>query len=172
MQGESTPLLSKISYQIKPSLMKSTSANHPRLLALLSALAVPLCTPSCSTMQRADPTEGIGDVSKLEDRLSGVAFAIADKNKDGVVTFDELQAANPATEAAMFPMNDADSSGALSPVEFETAINRAGGFDLLYAKIDTDGDGLVSEAETLRFERAIEGAENLQNLGQLKKILD
>ena len=57
-------------------------------------------------------------------------------------------------------------------MEFETAINRAGGFDLLYAKIDTDGDGVVSEAEAARFEQAIKGAENLQNFDQLKKILD
>ena len=152
--------------------MKPNSACRYRLFALLSAATLPLCASSCSTTQTTAAEKAIGDVSKLEDRLTSAAFAIADKNKDGVVTFEELQVANPATEAAKFPINDADSSGALSPVEFETAINRAGGFDLLYAKIDVDGDGQVSPAEAERFEQAIKGAENLQDFDQLKKILD
>jgi len=141
------------------------------LTQLAGSAVLVVALAACTTVRQED-NDGTQDVSAIEEKLTTTAFAIADANGDGAITPEELQAANPDSTKERFRMTDTDASGTLSPDELEIGINRRGGFLMLMSKIDDDKDGIISEPEAARFERALAGAEDLDNFEQLKQILD
>ena len=151
---------------MRPKLKRAAN-----FLTFIPVTLFALILQSCSTTPAPSDPASV-DVSEYEDMLTGTAFAIADADGDGVVTFEELKRVNPTSEKERFLINDHDSSGGLSPREFEVAIDRIGGFNTLISKIDADGDGVVSDAEGQRFREAIAGADQLSSFDELRRILD
>lgn len=96
-------------------------------------------------------TNGDGDITRAEaDAFRAARFADADANNDGVLTQDELTAHHEAERAErraarqseMFARMDADGDGVISEAEL-------GGerIDRLFEHVDTDGDGVITEEE-------------------------
>jgi Ca2+-binding EF-hand superfamily protein len=122
------------------------------LLSLLLLSSHAIAREPLASFKAAD-ADGDGVVSAAEH--AGAAkkmFDAMDRNRDGKVTAQEMDRAQPkvagkkADQAAMrsadkIKLVDRDGDGALARTEHEQASKA------LFAKMDADGDGRVSEAE-------------------------
>lgn len=76
-------------------------------------------------------------------------FAVADTNRDGHLTPDEINAATiavaDAAGAAVFQLVDTNNDGQVSKEEFQTALLEPANF--LFDTVDADNDGQISQAE-------------------------
>lgn len=164
------PLVSAL-FKLAGNAIQSYRTIMIKLTQLAGSAVLLAALSACSTTRQEDGG-GTQDVSAIENKLTITAFAIADVNGDGAITFEELQVANPDATLERFRMLDSDASGTLSADELEIGIDRHGGFLTLMSKIDDDKDGIISDAESERFDQALVGAENLHTFEQLKGILD
>lgn len=89
---------------------------------------------------RADK-DGNGLLSREELRAAGRALREppVDTNKDGSISFEELQAQRPNITREQFAAIDADNNGSLSREEMRSARGR-----MMFKRVDTDNSGGVS----------------------------
>jgi hypothetical protein len=136
------------------------------LAALLGSAALVVAVPLAAQAERggdrhggmrgehmkAVDANGDGDISKAEvEAFQAKIFAEADTNKDGSLTLAEMNAHHEAMEAkrkaerqqAMFAKLDADGNGKVSQAEFASQSRAMRGME----RMDTDGDGTVTEEE-------------------------
>lgn len=136
------------------------------LAALLGSVALVVALPLAAQAERggdhhggmrgdhmkAVDANGDGDISKAEvEAFQAKIFTEADANKDGSLTLAEMTAHHEAMEAkrkterqqAMFAKLDTDGNGKISQAEFASQSGPMRGME----RMDTDGDGTVTEEE-------------------------
>ena len=100
-------------------------------------------------------------------------FAEADPNGDSKVTFAEWRAANPDGDTTKFNRPDTNRDGVVTPAEVKAHFDKEGTMDDLFAKMDTDGDGNLTQSEIAAFKEKLEaqspGSTPLQKLSQAVK---
>ena len=110
--------------------------------------------PDLGAMVAELDLNGDGNISKSEiDAKKAAKFTEADQTGDGVLTFEEFEAHALAEKARreaqrrerMFARLDSDGDGVVSEAEFGEA--RGGRLEKHFDRIDTNGDGMISEAE-------------------------
>jgi Ca2+-binding EF-hand superfamily protein len=92
----------------------------------------------------------------LAHEASDEVFTRLDKNRDGVVSFDEFAEATRLIRSevdALFSWIDADGSGSISEAELRAAFEKlrlradSDAVSHLFARMDTDGNGQIDRAE-------------------------
>jgi hypothetical protein len=118
------------------------------------AAALALIFAGLATVAAAQPGDGHGrwGHARHDGRGERVAhvdamFRVLDADRDGRITAAEIDARRKARFAAA----DADADGRLSMAEFD-AMRRAMETERMFARLDADGDGFVTEAEAAAHE--------------------
>jgi Ca2+-binding EF-hand superfamily protein len=113
------------------------------------AAALALILAGVATAAAAQPADGHGRRDGAErggqaERIAHVdaMFRMLDADRDGRITAAEVDARRKARFAAA----DADGDGKLSLAEFD-AMRRAMETERMFARLDADADGFVSDAE-------------------------
>ncbi|MFA8386526.1 MAG: EF-hand domain-containing protein [Pelagibaca sp.] len=110
-------------------------------------------------------TDGDGVVSAEEFANPPSRFEIADANKDGLVSADELAALSQQRSeqriARMITRMDTDGDGALSEEEFAARQGAARMFD----RLDANEDGAISEEEFAEMRRGDHGGKRSGHWG-------
>ena len=123
------------------------SKNARRLAA--SALAA-ACLAACQTTQKSDvftliDSDSNGQLTLEEVETYGFKrmFNRFDKNKDNVITVEDLESADPN----LMRLRDLDGDGRITYAEYSTAGHQQGTVKKLFDMADTDGNGLISKGE-------------------------
>jgi hypothetical protein len=121
--------------------------------ALLATAAISLLSSCAATGFSTADTDGSKLVSKkeFERYLLETVYAEADTNRDSRITFAEWKIANPEAEKSKFNGADANKDGSITPTEAQAHFRLEGTIDDLFAKIDVNKSGDVTEAEIEAF---------------------
>ncbi len=96
-------------------------------------------------------------------------YSEVDDDRNKQVTFAEWKAANPDAQEEKFKAPDRDGDGVVTPQEAKEHFQRQGTLEDLFRKIDTNGDGYLSQEEVTAFKKKMEaqsGTTKLQKLSQ------
>jgi hypothetical protein len=119
------------------------------MLRTSRAVALSLVVAGVATVSLAQPGHGHGrwgggEGDRRAERIAHVdaMFRMLDADRDGRIVAAEVEAKRKARFAAA----DADADGKLSALEFD-AMRRAMQTERMFARLDADGDGFVSDTE-------------------------
>lgn len=147
-----------------------------QILLTISCAAVTAATAllgsSCSSaMKRADVNDD-GKISTTElNRVLVVAvFEAADKNGDGIVTYDEWKLVFPEVTKEKFQANGLGESGSFTLEDALAYCKKHKVFDKLVAQIDSNGDGIIDKQEAGDFQDEMKAAEGSNDVQKLKTL--
>lgn len=143
-------------------------------LALVGAWTISSCAPQGKrAFDHADANDDNQlSVAEVEIALAEAIFLAGDANGDGVVTFEEWKLIYPKADPKKNAAHNTDGQPGLTLAETTVALEKNGAFEKLMAKIDTDGDGVVSKNEAGAFYDAFQAAEGETDLEKLESYIE
>ena len=151
---------------------------NPKLIQVILTLVIAILATSCakkgvSAFDHADKNQDNQlSVAELEVALTEAIFIAADSNGDGIVTFEEWKLVFPKADEKNFAASNTDGQPGITLAEATVAIDKKGTFDKLLAKIDTNGDSIVSKEEAAVFYDAYQAAEGSTELEKLENVIE
>lgn len=117
---------------------------------LMAAGLAASCLAACQTTQQSDVfvvidgnADGQLTLEEVETYGFKRMFNRFDKNKDNVITEDDLGTPDPN----LMRLRDLDGDGQITYAEYSTAGHRQGTVKKLFDAADTDGNGVISKGE-------------------------
>ncbi|MEM7143751.1 MAG: hypothetical protein AAF591_01370 [Verrucomicrobiota bacterium] len=128
------------------------------------ALAAASCLPEGAKEHADSDNDGQLETKELETALSETIHTAGDADGDGNLTIEEWTKVYPKVDKSAFSKYDKDGTPGLSVEETVVALDAQGSFDVLIAKIDANGDGVIDEEEAAVAYDALQSSDQLKDL--------
>ncbi|MCX7886572.1 MAG: hypothetical protein N3B01_04845 [Verrucomicrobiae bacterium] len=114
----------------------------------ISLLALAVAWTGCATLAPDRDAEARISYAEFARALRAEGFAKTDKNRDGLISWEEWQQLDTSPEAkAHFDALDADRSGTVSADEWRAGLEKTGVSIKLFKQLDSDRDGSLGAGE-------------------------
>ena len=124
-------------------------------MAAASTVLLSSCAgPNGFTVADTDESGGVSP-AEFERYMLEAIYAEADTDGNAEITFAEWKAANPDAEESKFSAPDSNRDSVVTPSEAKAHFDRQGTMDDLFSKIDTNGDGSLSQEEGTAFKNKL-----------------
>ena len=138
-----------VSKSIEPESMNMRKLQYG--LAVAGALALAGCTTGGSFKQADQDQSGGISFSEFDAHMKASIFKAVDANGDGHVTQEEWRKVNEKDAVSEFSATDRNGDGKISRAEADAGFDKEGSLKDLFKKIDTDGNGSLSQEEVKAF---------------------
>jgi Ca2+-binding EF-hand superfamily protein len=142
-------------------------------VSLFAPLAVAFFIGGCtsgSINPKADSNQDGGvSFSEFDAYMKETIFTAFDENGDSFVSMKEWRALNPTGPNTKFRNADPKGDGRVSRAESDAKLDRDNTMKPLFQKIDTDGNGRLSEEEIAAFEAQMKAQSGPTDLDKLKQ---
>ena len=115
-----------------------------KLLCLLAVLTL----AGCATNAPDRDNQAKVSYAEFVRTMRAEGFGKADKNRDGVVTWEEWQQFDTTPESRQhFDSLDTDNDGKVTPEEWKAGLEKTGVSMSLFKQLDADQDGYLGPSE-------------------------
>lgn len=120
-------------------------------LAVSGVLALAACTASSFSRADQDKSGGVS-LAEFDAYMKETVFTAVDTNGDGKVSQEEWRRVNPKDPVSEFRGSDRNGDGFITRAEADAAFDKEGSIRDLFKKIDSDGNGSLSQEEVKAFQ--------------------
>ncbi len=135
---------------------------------LAAALILSGCTGGLNPKADSNKDGGVS-LPEFDSYMKETIFTSFDEDGDGYVTMKEWRRLNPSGPESHFRKADRNGDGRVSRAESDAKIDRDGWMKELFDKIDTDGNGSLSQTEIAAFEDRMAAQPGPTDLDKLKQ---